>query len=107
MLNKDNLIITKIIHYCDDIADYIFGMNETDFQADSKTVAACAFCLGQIGELTKKVSEDKKASLPQIPWHKMYGLRNRIIHDYEGVNLSRLWYIVSIDIPALRVNLGG
>ena len=42
---------------------------------------------------------------PQIPWREMYGLRNRIVHDYEGVNLQLVWEIISEDIPELRDEL--
>ena len=41
----------------------------------------------------------------QIPWREMYGLRNRIVHDYEGVNLQLVWEIISEDIPELRDEL--
>ena len=39
---------------------------------------------------------------PEIPWREMNGLRNRIVHDYEGVNLRLVWEIISGDIPDLR-----
>ena len=39
---------------------------------------------------------------PEIPWREMNGLRNRIVHDYEGVNLRLVWEIISGDIPGLR-----
>lgn len=42
---------------------------------------------------------------PEIPWREMYGLRNRIVHDYEGVNLRLVWEIISGDIPELRDTL--
>ena len=42
---------------------------------------------------------------PQIPWREMYGLRNRIVHDYEGVNLQLVWEIISEDIPELRCQI--
>jgi uncharacterized protein with HEPN domain len=42
---------------------------------------------------------------PEIPWREMYGLRNRIVHDYEGVNLRLVWEIISEDIPELNSTL--
>jgi hypothetical protein len=47
------------------------------------------------------------AAHPQIPWHEMYGLRNRIVHDYEGVNLRLVWEIISSDLPELREQIAG
>lgn len=37
-----------------------------------------------------------------IPWREVYGLRNRIVHDYEGVNLKLVWEIISDDLPELK-----
>ena len=105
MQDKDHLIVKKLIKYCIEIEDYIGEMNESDFKNDNKTIFACAFCLGQIGELVKKISDETKKSNPQISWNQIYGLRNRIIHDYEGINLSRLWIIVNEDIPDLKIAL--
>lgn len=42
---------------------------------------------------------------PEIPWFKMRGLRNRIVHDYEGVNLKLIWEIVSMDVKVLKEQL--
>lgn len=42
---------------------------------------------------------------PEIPWREMNGLRNRIVHDYEGVNLRLVWEIISEDIPELKEKL--
>ena len=41
-------------------------------------------------------------ALPEIPWREMYGLRNRIVHDYEGVNLKLVWEIIQGDLPELE-----
>lgn len=105
MSNKDEIIWQNLMKYCDNITRYVDGMNKDDFNDDDKTILACAFCLGQIGELTKKLSDEMKSAHPKIPWQKMYGLRNRIFHDYEGIDLSLLWEIVKDDIPKLRIDL--
>lgn len=65
-------------------------------------VEACVFNLGQIGELSHAVDDAFIEAHPAIPWAEMYGLRNRIVHDYEGVNLILVWEIISRDIPELR-----
>ncbi len=46
-----------------------------------------------------------KVKLLKIPWLKMRGLRNRIVHDYEGVNLNLIWEIIDMDIKILREQL--
>ena len=105
MSDKDKIILEKIVKYCSDIIRYVGDSQKKDFINDDKTLAACAFCLGQIGELVKKLDSETKSEYLQIPWHKIYGLRNRIFHDYEGVDFSLLWEIVKYDIPKLYNDL--
>ena len=51
------------------------------------------------------LSEETKALLPAIPWQQIYGLRNRIVHGYEGVSMQIVWDTVTEDIPALNRQL--
>ena len=68
-------------------------------------VEACVFNLSQIGELVRHLDKDFIEQHSDIPWAQMRGLRNRIIHDYEGVNLMLVWEIIKYDIPTLIVKL--
>ena len=88
----------KILTYCTD-ADY------DSFSSDSLLTEACVFNLSQLGELTTKLSTDFLQQHPDLPWMQMKGLRNKIVHDYEGVNLVLVWEIISSDLPELREQL--
>ena len=69
-------------------------------------VEATVFNLMQIGELSKfSLSDETKAQLSAIPWNQLYGMRNRIVHGYSGVNMRIVWDTVSRDIPALDMEL--
>ncbi len=68
-------------------------------------VEACVFNLSQIGELVNKLDKDFEDQHPSIPWRVMYGLRNKIVHDYESVNLVLIWDIVKEDLPTLNAQL--
>mgnify|MGYP000670069602 CR=1 FL=1 len=57
------------------------------------------------GELTKKLDDSFIAQYADIPWSQLRGLRNRIVHDYEGVNLVLVWDIIHEDLPELIVKL--
>ena len=92
----------KLLFYTEKVMDYCSGMTYEGFVADSRLVEACVFNLSQMGELCRAVDDGFAAAHPQIPWSEMYGLRNRIVHDYEGVNLLLVWQILYDDIPALR-----
>lgn len=76
-----------------------------NFSKNSLVIEACVFNLGQMGELVKRLDGGFTSSHPYIPWRSLYGLRNRIIHDYEGVNFSRIWEIIRDDLPDLKLRL--
>ena len=63
------------------------------------------FNLSQMGELCRSADEDFVEAHPQIPWKEMHGLRNRIVHDHEGVNMTLVWEIISDDLHGLRSTL--
>ena len=94
MKGKDRIIIQKIINYIDDVEKYIEGLEAKDFLDDKKTITACSFTVSQIGELSKEITEESQEKYSGIPWKSMKGMRNRIVHDYENVDLSVLWATV-------------
>ena len=55
-----------------------------------------------LGEATAKISDDFKEQHPDIPWHKIIGMRNILIHDYFGIDINVVWSIVEKDLPALE-----
>lgn len=99
---RNEIIINKLLAYTEKIIHYCEGYDYDSFVADSKLVEACVFNLSQMGELCKSIDTDYAQHHGQIPWNEMYGLRNRIVHDYEGVNMLLVWEIISGDLPALR-----
>ncbi len=105
MESKDRIIIQKIINYIEDIEKYIEGLQPKDFLDDKKTITACAFTVSQIGELVKFVTDKTIKKYPKIPWSSIKGMRNRIVHDYENVDLSVLWSTVKESLPQLKDDL--
>lgn len=102
---KNKLIVEKVIGYTEKIISYCAGKDYESFVNDSMLVEACVFNLSQIGELVRHLDEQFMKEQTQIPWAQMRGLRNRIIHDYEGVNLVLVWDIIKYDLPELRNEL--
>lgn len=103
MENKDREILLKILKHSEHAIEYTSKYKDrSSFEADEMCVEATVFNLMQIGELAKSsLSEDLKKSLSSIPWNQIYGLRNRIVHGYEGVNLSVVWDTIKDDLPEL------
>ena len=77
----DKLFLEDIQTSMNRIAEYIEGYNYVDFKKDNKTVDAVIRNFEIIGEASKKLTDDVKESYPDIPWHEMYYLRNRVTHE--------------------------
>jgi len=77
-------------------------MNYDDFLADDITSYATLRALEIIGEAIKKVPQTVRNRYPDIPWAEMAGMRDKLIHDYFGVNLQTVWDTVKKDIPELK-----
>ena len=102
MNDRDKLILGKVIMYIGEVLSYVEDLDFTSFSTDRKTINATAFVLGQIGELASQVSEETRNANPQIMWRGMRGLRNRIVHDYENIEMKRLWEVVFDELPELK-----
>ena len=77
------------------------------FSKDAKTMAACVLNLSQIGELAGRLDDNFIEANNQIPWRKMKGLRNRIVHDYEGIKLNIVWDVLVDFLPELIEKISG
>lgn len=102
---RNDIILQKLILYVDKILGYCTDIAYDGFAADTKLVDACVFNLSQMGELVSHLDEDFETSHPEVPWRALYGLRNRIVHDYEGVNLTLVWDIIDKDLSGLKEQL--
>ena len=102
---KNKIIVEKIIKYISKILEYTKETEYDAFVNNSILVEACVFNLSQIGELANKIDKEFEENNSSIPWRVMYGLRNKIVHDYEGVNLVLIWDIVKEDLPKLHRQL--
>lgn len=60
-----------------------------------------------IAEAARRVSETTRQALPQIAWQEINGMRNRLVHEYDAVNLSIVWDVVQSEIPSLIEELKG
>ena len=72
------------------------------FSRDDKTAYAVIRALEIIGEATKHIPEQVRKSNPDISWREMAGIRDKLIHDYFGVNLEVVWKTATDDLPKLE-----
>ncbi len=107
MNDRDFKSVTRIIVHIENILDYMEKIRTFEaFNHNQLVVDAVVFNLPQIGEISKhRVSENLKESNKQIPWHEMYGFRNRIVHDYDQIHMNVVYDTIVEDLPNLLTQL--
>lgn len=107
MDNRDRKVLEKLCKHIESTLLYCKECKSLqDFESDSMRVEACVFNLMQIGELAKTgLSENAKGEIKNIPWNQLYGMRNRIVHGYDGVEMTIVWDTIFYDLPALKQEL--
>jgi len=99
----------EVIDFINDIIDaagkvekFTKGMTYEDFCRDDKTVFAVIRAIEVIGEAVKNIPDEIRNSYPEIPWKSMAGMRNKVIHQYFGVDLKVVWETVKLRIPEIK-----
>jgi len=106
MSNREpELLIGDILDSAHKIIDYIGDISFEEFCADSKTFDAVIRNFEIIGEAAGRLPEDFKQSHTQIDWHRIRGFRNRIVHDYMGIDYKIVWEIKNHFLPNLILEI--
>lgn len=100
-----NLLVGDILDSAYKILDYTAGQSFEDFTKDSKTVDAVIRNFEIIGEAANRLPEKFKDNYPDIDWHRIKGFRNRIVHDYFGIDYSIVWLIKETFLPQMIAQL--
>ena len=82
--------------------NFISSMEYDDFVRDSKTIYAVVRALEIIGEASSNIPDEIRKKYPALPWSQMKGMRNKLIHEYFGVNVKVIWKTVKEDLPPLK-----
>lgn len=84
-----------------EIQAYTAGMDLSQFNADAKTLKAVAWNLAMIGEAARHLPREVEEAYPVVPWAKIRGLRNRIVHGYDLIDLEIVWNTVRHELGPL------
>lgn len=100
--HKTRQTLEKMLLRMERTLGYCAGQTFDAFQSNQMLQEACVFNFLQIGELANAGLDEAFVSAhPDLPWRQMYGMRNRIVHDYDGVRLTIVWDTITEDFPLL------
>jgi len=102
---SSNLLLLDMKEAAEKILKYTKGLSFEDFLTDDKTIDAVVRNFEIIGEASLRIDEDFRFEHPQIEWKKLRGFRNRIVHDYFGIDYEIVWSILSEDLEELVFQL--
>lgn len=96
-------ILTSIV----EIEEFLHGMTYETFARDKRTVNAVIRSLEVLGEATKHIPASFRKKYPDIPWSRMAGMRDVLIHDYMGVDLMPVWKVAQERLPEIKSLMEG
>jgi len=94
--------LLDILERCERITRYMEGLDEERWSKDERTQDAVLRNLEVIGEAVKRLPADLRQRSPEIPWQDIAGLRDILIHEYEGVDFAIVWDVTVNEVPALH-----
>jgi len=102
-MKKDpKILLFDISDSIEKIEEYTKNVSENKFFNDLQIQDAVVRRMGIVGEAVKNLPAPFRNKHPDVPWKKIAGTRDVIIHDYSGVDADLLWEIVNKDIPKLK-----
>ena len=106
-MKSDAVYAAQIRDAIERIASYLDGVDPASFLNDPMRQDAVTRQLEVVGETVSRLSDAYRAARPEVPWRAIVGLRNRLAHDYIGIDMTIVWEVAQVDLPRLREAIGG
>lgn len=97
--------LRDILDACDKIQRFMAGITFDDFARDDEKAYAVMLALEIIGEAAKQIPAAERKRYSQLPWREIAGMRDKIAHQYFGVNRRLVWQTTQTDVPLLKTTV--
>ena len=104
-MRDDTVYLRHILDAIARTETYIDGFDKASFRADLLVQDGVIRQIEIIGEATKRLSRDVRKANRHVPWDDIAGMRDKLIHDYFGVDINTVWLTAVNDLPALKIEV--
>ena len=94
--------VEDILTSFEETQEFTQGLDFDAFARDRRTVNAVVRSLEVMGEAAKRIPAEIRKKYPEIPWKRMTGMRDKLIHEYSGVDVEIVWGVVKTELPPLK-----
>jgi len=101
MQRDESVYLLDMLLGARDALDLTSGLTFPEFEQSKLHKLAILGAIQNIGEAASRIGADTRALHPEIPWAKIIGMRNRIVHAYFDVRLETVWQVIQVDLPDL------
>jgi len=105
MVHADVVYLRHILDAILRIKEYLQGINEEEFNSNYLVQDGVIRQLEIIGEAAKRISQKTRNDNGHVPWKDMAGMRDKLIHDYFGLDVEQVWLTAKSDIPFLQTEI--
>jgi uncharacterized protein with HEPN domain len=102
MIRTSRDYLADIMTCFQETQEFTGGLDFETFSKDRKTVNAVVRSLEVMGEAAKRIPGELRDQFPEIPWKRMTGMRDKLIHEYSGVDLEIIWAVITEELPPLK-----
>ena len=100
-MKRDPAYLLDIATVCSNIAELMEGATKQQFLAEKRIHFSVVYEIAILGEIVKRLSSEFRETHPEIPWKQIAGMRDKLIHDYNQVDLNLTWRVANSQIPNL------
>jgi uncharacterized protein with HEPN domain len=104
-MRRDDALLLDMLLACRKLLRFTSGLNADSFRVNDLVQSAVLREFQVLGDAARQVSDVTRGAYPEVPWHMIAGMRNRLVHAYFDIRLDTVWNTIQQDIPQLAAAL--